>query len=50
MFIGTDMDEAAIRQRLDACLVGDEDAMSMQTDAWSALADPFPAWRRGEAA
>ncbi|NJO54363.1 MAG: GTP-binding protein [Bacteroidales bacterium] len=48
VFIGADMDEAALRRRLDGCLVGDADATSMQSRAWKALADPFPAWKRTE--
>ena len=46
VFIGTDMDEAAIRRRLDACLVGDANAM--QPAAWKKLKDPFPVWKRAE--
>ncbi|QOZ10736.1 zinc metallochaperone GTPase ZigA [Bradyrhizobium sp. CCBAU 51765] len=46
VFIGTGMDEAEIRRRLDACLVPETSAMDIA--AWSALADPFPAWRRGD--
>ncbi|WP_061020024.1 zinc metallochaperone GTPase ZigA [Bradyrhizobium sp. CCH5-F6] len=46
VFIGTGMDEAAIRRRLDACLV--PETSSMDIAAWSALADPFPIWRRGD--
>lgn len=46
VFIGTGMDEAEIRGRLDACLVPDTSTMDIA--AWSALADPFPAWRRGD--
>ena len=43
VFIGIDpMDEAAIRQRLDACLVGDPDRFT--PEAWRRLPDPFPAW------
>ena len=48
VFIGTGMDESTIRARLDACLV-DGDAV-MDTDAWSALPDPFPVWRRADEA
>ena len=47
-FLGADMDEAAIRRRLDACLVGDADAEAMQPAAWKRLKDPFPAWKRAE--
>ncbi|WP_456748873.1 zinc metallochaperone GTPase ZigA [Bradyrhizobium sp. USDA 4354] len=46
VFIGTDIDEAEIRRRLDACLV--QETSTMDIAAWSALADPFPAWRRGD--
>ena len=46
VFIGTGMDEAEIRRRLDACLVPDTSGMDIA--AWSALADPFPVWRRGD--
>jgi G3E family GTPase len=42
VFIGTDpMDEAAIRARLDACLV---DASDFTPAAWARLPDPFPNW------
>jgi len=44
VFIGTHMDEVAIRQRLDACLVAGNSGMHV--DAWKSLSDPFPAWRR----
>lgn len=50
VFIGTDMDEAALRRRLNACLIGDEDALALDLSAWKTLHDPFPAWRRGQAA
>ncbi|MDX3965161.1 MAG: zinc metallochaperone GTPase ZigA [Bradyrhizobium sp.] len=46
VFIGTGMDEAELRRRLDACLVPETSTMDIA--AWSALADPFPAWRRGD--
>jgi hypothetical protein len=42
------MDEAAIRRRLDACLVGDANAKVMQPSAWKKLKDPFPVWKRAE--
>jgi G3E family GTPase len=49
VFIGTDMDEAAICRQLDACLV--DGSPGMRNTEWARLADPFPAWRRaGEAA
>ncbi len=46
VFIGADLDEAKIRQQLDKCLVGDENATSMQPAAWQKLKDPFPTWER----
>ena len=49
VFIGTDMDEAAIRRRLNACLVGDAKAKTMQPSTWKRLKDPFPIWRYAEA-
>ena len=46
VFIGTyPMDEAALRRRLDACLVGDPGHFT--PDAWRHLPDPFPAWIAG---
>lgn len=48
VFIGTGMDEAALRARLDACLVGGKPGM--HTAEWAKLADPFPVWRRAEEA
>jgi G3E family GTPase len=48
VFIGTDpMDEAVIKRRLDACLVGDPDHFT--PEAWGNLPDPFPAWIAGAA-
>jgi G3E family GTPase len=49
VFIGRDMDEADLRRRLDACLVGDANAKEMQPAKWRKLADPFPVWRRADA-
>ena len=46
VFIGTDMDEKALCDQLDACLVGDAKAPNMDLEAWQDLSDPFPAWRR----
>lgn len=50
VFIGTGMNEAEIRRWLDSCLIGDADAMAMPLVEWKKLKDPFPAWRRAEAA
>lgn len=47
VFIGTGMDEAALRARLDDCLVDDSDAPAMNVDIWKQLPDPFPVWQRG---
>jgi G3E family GTPase len=41
VFIGIDMDEATLRQRLDGCLVA---ADAYAPGRWQALHDPFPAW------
>jgi G3E family GTPase len=44
VFIGADpMDEAAIRRRLDACLV---EAETFEPARWANLPDPFPLWIR----
>jgi G3E family GTPase len=48
VFIGTDMDEAAICRRLDGCLV--DGAPGMRTAEWARLPDPFPVWRRADEA
>ena len=50
VFIGTDFDEAALRRRLDACLVGDADKRAMRPAVWKKLNDPFPVWRRASEA
>jgi G3E family GTPase len=49
VFIGAEMDEATIRRKLDACLVGDANAKAMQPNAWKKLNDPFPTWKRDRA-
>lgn len=41
VFIGIGMNEAAIRARLDACLVPDD---GFVPELWSDLPDPFPDW------
>jgi G3E family GTPase len=45
--IGIDMDEAALRRRLDACLLSDAE-MACGVRAWRSLPDPFPRWRVAE--
>jgi hypothetical protein len=46
VFIGIDYDEAWLRRELDACLVGDANAKTLDIKRWSTLPDPFPIWRR----
>ena len=43
VFIGQGMDEARIRQALDACLLTDDELLRGKT-YWKTLEDPFPAW------
>jgi G3E family GTPase len=50
VFIGTGMDEAAMRAALDSCLVGRPNVTRFDAAAYRDLPDPFPAWRRTEAA
>lgn len=44
VFIGIGMDEAALRARLDACLLNEEELL-LGHHAWKSLPDPFPEWR-----
>lgn len=44
VFIGIDMDEAALRRALDACLLTDRE-FARGPRAWASLPDPFPPWR-----
>jgi G3E family GTPase len=43
VFIGIEMDEAALRARLDAALLV-PDELARGADAWATLDDPFPEW------
>lgn len=43
VFIGQQMDRAALQHRLDACLLSDAE-MAAGPAAWAALPDPFPDW------
>ena len=46
--IGIGMDEAPLRQRLDACLLIDAE-MRLGSDGWKTFDDPFPMWRMANA-
>ncbi|MDP2800632.1 MAG: zinc metallochaperone GTPase ZigA [Phreatobacter sp.] len=48
VFIGSGMDEAAMRAALDGCLLGRASATRFNPEEYAALADPFPVWRREE--
>lgn len=43
VLIGMDMDEAALRARLDACLLQD-DELALGPQGWETFDDPFPVW------
>jgi G3E family GTPase len=45
VFIGTHMNEAAIRAHLDDCLVATPSEKAAARLEWLKLPDPFPAWR-----
>ncbi len=47
VFIGIGMNEAALRRRLDACLVPE---VRFQPKIWARLPDPFPVWGERHAA
>eukprot|EP00879_Flechtneria_rotunda_P023271 GHRR01024614.1.p1 GENE.GHRR01024614.1~~GHRR01024614.1.p1 ORF type:complete len:181 (-),score=34.36 GHRR01024614.1:241-783(-) len=47
VWIGINMDEAAIRRMLDACLLTDEE-MALGPKGWAMLDDPLPPWDVGE--
>ena len=47
VFIGIGMDEAAIRQALDRCLLDDAE-MAAGEQAWASYEDPFPPWTKIE--
>ena len=49
VFIGIGMDMAALRARLDACLVDDPGPGVPDYSMWKSLPDPFPRWRRDAA-
>lgn len=43
VFIGQNLNEARIREALDACLIGDAE-LADGPQAWGSLSDPFPVW------
>ena len=43
VFIGQNLDQEAICQRLDDCLL-DEEQLLAGKNFWQSLNDPFPAW------
>jgi G3E family GTPase len=47
VFIGAGLDERALTERLDACLLTDAE-LSRGLDAWRRLPDPWPEWYREE--
>ncbi|MBM4269985.1 MAG: GTP-binding protein [Deltaproteobacteria bacterium] len=49
VFIGVEMDEAALRRRLDGALLTPDELAAGPT-AWATLPDPFPEWVADEAA
>jgi G3E family GTPase len=42
-FVGIDMNETFLRNRLDECLLDDHE-LARGPEAWQAYADPFPSW------
>jgi hypothetical protein len=48
VFIGVDVDEAALRARLDEALLRD-DELAAGPSSWGHLPDPFPPWTLDEA-
>ncbi len=47
VFIGQGLDQAAITQALDDCLLSEEELLRGK-EFWSTLEDPFPAWEMGQ--
>lgn len=50
VFIGAGMDRDAITASLDACLLGETPTIAFKPERYRDLPDPFPAWRRAQAA
>lgn len=47
VFIGIGLDETALRRRLDACLLSEEEMLA-GVASWTSLPDPFPVWSISE--
>ena len=45
VFIGQGLDQAAMTEALDSCLLSEEDVLKGR-DYWATLNDPFPAWKQ----
>ena len=43
VFIGVELDEAALRTKLDACLLTDVE-IALAVSIWAMYDDPFPSW------
>ncbi len=43
MLIGVGMDEAALRNEFDRCLLTDAEFLR-EPESWAGLPDPFPPW------
>ncbi|MEO0391634.1 MAG: zinc metallochaperone GTPase ZigA [Pseudomonadota bacterium] len=50
VFIGAGLDQAAITQALDECLVGRDDDLAFDPKDFADLQDPFPHWSLGQQA
>ncbi|MBM3534698.1 MAG: GTP-binding protein [Alphaproteobacteria bacterium] len=50
VFIGTDLDEGAVREALDRCLLDHPRTDRLVLARYRDLPDPFPVWRRKDAA
>ena len=48
VFIGQNLDQAAMTQALEAALLTNEELV-LGKDAWEAMTDPFPAWQESVA-
>jgi G3E family GTPase len=45
VFIGQDMDETQVRNRLDDCLISDQELLAGK-ELWQTMQDPFPRWEQ----